>query len=68
VPHYVIPIRGDANWARGLLGLAGTQNLVSEGGGAAARVHAESGEDAARRVRLALEGEPFTVGDAQLER
>jgi hypothetical protein len=68
VPYFVVAIQGDANRARGLLGLAGIQNLVTDGRGAAARVLAADGEDAARRVRVALEGGPFTVGDAQFER
>jgi hypothetical protein len=67
VPYFVVAIQGDADRARGLLGLAGIQNLVTEDDGVAARILAENGDDAVRRVRMALEGEPFKVGDAQLE-
>jgi hypothetical protein len=58
--YYLVPVEGDADRARGLLAFAGIQNV----GHASARLSAEDPESAEERVRRALEGEPFTVGEA----
>ncbi len=65
MPYFLIDIEGDADRAAGLLAVNGIQNLVAEG--VTARLVAEDGERALQRVRAALEGEGFTIGDAQLE-
>jgi hypothetical protein len=77
MPYFVVGIRGNADRAAGLLAKAGIQNVPSQGiwigpdGSAeyppfpsvSARLSADDPESAVRRVRAALEGEPFTVED-----
>ena len=65
MPVYIVPIQGDPHRARGLLAVRGIQNLA--GDPAAARLRADDPESAAERVRDALEGEAFTVGEAREE-
>jgi hypothetical protein len=60
MPYYLVPIQGDVDRARGLLAVAGIQNT----GHVSARLSAEDRESAEERVRRALEGEPFRVGEA----
>jgi hypothetical protein len=75
MPCFLVPIRGNSDLARGLLGKAGIQNVVPSeapcgtvpAGTIAARLSAESAEAAAERLRAVLEGEPFTVGVARRE-
>jgi hypothetical protein len=71
MPYFLIGIRGDADRAVGLLNKASIQYLVVFDSTFArtvnARLRAESAEKAAERVRTALEGEEFTVGEAVLE-
>jgi hypothetical protein len=66
MPYYLVGIRGDPARGAGLLAKAGIQNLVANEG-ITARLVAEDGERAVQRVRAALEGEPFTVEEAQPE-
>ena len=64
MPYYLIEVRGDPARAAGLLALQGIQNLVHDAPRTlTARLSADDGESAVRRVRAALEGEPFTVED-----
>jgi hypothetical protein len=66
MPYYLVWIRGDPARAAGLLAKAGIQNLVADEG-VTARLVAEDGERAVQRVRTALEGEEFTIAEAQPE-
>jgi hypothetical protein len=66
MPYFLVWIRGDPARAAGLLARAGIQNLVANEG-ITARLVAEDGERAVQRVRAALEGESFTVAEAQPE-
>jgi hypothetical protein len=66
MPYFLVWIRGDPARAAGLLAKDGIQNLVANKG-VTARLVAESGEKAVQRVRAALEGELFTVAEAQPE-
>ena len=72
MPYFFVVIDGDPVEAAGLLAVAGIQNLVrtdaAYGAVAIARLSAEDAEGALGRVRLALEGEPFTVAEAVPER
>ena len=64
MPYFLVEVRGDPARAAGLLALQGIQNLVSDAPRTlTARLSADDGEGAMRRVRAALEGEPFTVED-----
>jgi hypothetical protein len=72
MPYFLIEVRGDSARAAGLLAKSGIQNVVDPHTSPApddvpwtltARLSAEDGESALRRVRAALEGEPFTVED-----
>ena len=60
MPYFLVPIEGDTDRARGLLAVAGIRNV----GNLSARLSAEDREDAERRVKNALKGEPFTVREA----
>jgi hypothetical protein len=68
MPYFLVPIQGDADRAVGLLAQVGIQVLISFDSMFArtvsARLHAESPEKAAERVRVSLEGEELTVGEA----
>jgi hypothetical protein len=67
MPCFLIEVRGDTARAARLLGWQGIQNLVHDAPQTlTARLSADDGETAVRRVRAALEGEPFTVEDAEL--
>ena len=59
MPYYLVPIEGDAYHARGLLAVAGIQNV----GNVSARLSAEDPVSAKRRVRAALKGEAFTLSE-----
>jgi hypothetical protein len=60
----LIEVRGDPARAAGLVARQGIQNLVHDAPQTlTARLSAGDGETALRRVRAALEGEPFTVED-----
>ena len=64
MPYYLIEVRGDPARAAGLLARQGIQNVVHDAPRTlTARLSADDGESAVRRVRAALEGEPFTVED-----
>jgi hypothetical protein len=64
MPCFLVWIRGDPGRAAGLLAVHGIQNLVADEG-VTARLVAEDGERAVQRVRTALEGEEFTIAEAQ---
>jgi hypothetical protein len=66
MPYFLVRIQGDPHQAAGLLAVAGIQNLVADEG-VTARLVAEDGEKAVQRVRAALEGEEFTIAEAQPE-
>jgi hypothetical protein len=66
MPYFLVPIRGDRDRAAGLLAVAGIQNVL-DAGGVSARLAANDLESAAGRVRAALEGEPFAVGEPRPE-
>jgi hypothetical protein len=64
MPYFLVEVRGDPARAAGLLARQGIQNLVHDSPRTlTARLSADDGESAVRRVRAALEGEPFTVED-----
>jgi hypothetical protein len=64
MPYYLIEVRGDPARGAGLLARQGIQNVVHDAlQTLTARLSANDGESAVRRVRAALEGEPFTVDD-----
>jgi hypothetical protein len=64
MPYFLIEVRGDPARAAGLLAKSGIQNLVHDAPQTVtARLSADDGDTAVRRVRAALEGEPFTVED-----
>jgi hypothetical protein len=67
--YYLVDIAGDPARAAGLLAVQGVQSIPRGGSegvppdGMSARVSAQSPEDAVSRVRRALQGEPFTLGE-----
>ena len=62
MPYFLVEVRGDPARAAGLLALRGIQSLVHDAPRTlTARLSADDGESAVRRVRGALEREPFTV-------
>ncbi len=64
MPYYLVEVRGDPARGAGLLARQGIQNLVADASQTlTARLSADDGDTAVRRVRAALEGEPFTVED-----
>jgi hypothetical protein len=70
MPYCLIEVRGDPARAAGLLAKSGIQNIVHDAPRTlTARLSADDGASAVQRVRVALEGEPFTVeDDARQER
>jgi hypothetical protein len=78
MPYFLVGIRGDPARAAGLLAKTGIQNVVhmqhtSPEGAAddtprlSARLKADDRESAVKRVRAALQGEPFTIEDETRE-
>jgi hypothetical protein len=81
MPYFLVTIRGNADRAARLLAKARIQNVPSQSvwigpdGSAeyppfpsvSAGLSTDDAESAVRRVRAALEGEPFTVEDAREE-
>jgi hypothetical protein len=65
---YLVTIEGDPARAAGLLALVGIQNVNYGEGSVSARLRADDGEAAVRRVRAALGDEPFAVGEVREER
>ncbi len=64
MPYYLVEVRGDPARGAGLLARQGIQNLVADASQTlTARLSADDGDTAVRRVRAALEGEAFTVED-----
>ena len=81
MPYFLVPIQGNVDRAAGLLAKVGIQNVIYDAPTAGAevpaghvparrvvaRLSAVSAEQAADRVRAALEAEEFVVGSAWLE-
>ncbi|MEK6326447.1 MAG: hypothetical protein AABM66_02830 [Actinomycetota bacterium] len=76
MPYFLVGIRGDRARAAGLLAVAGIQNVVhhsspedatDDGPALGARLSAKDPESAVKRVRSALEGEPFAIEDEARE-
>ena len=68
VPHYLIAIRGpNVRRVRGLLAAHGIQNVVRDEHAVAARLNAESAEEAAARVQAAIGSEPYTLSRPEAE-
>jgi hypothetical protein len=67
--YFLIEVRGDPARAAGLLAKTGIQNVLHDAPRTlTARLSADDGDTAVRRVRAALQGEAFTVeDDAALE-
>ena len=64
MPYFLVEVRGDPARAAGLLAKTGIQNLVHDAPRTlTARLSADDREVAVRRVRAALDGEPFAVKD-----